>query len=248
VKEAASINIVLVERQALYRDAMASLLNVDEFVITANVASILDLKPALRAEVDVAVVRIDPRAGGALRVLEDLPQLGDRVRALVLTTVQDTAVYARAIELGARGVLSCDEPGSVLRQAIRTIYRGELWIGRPCMSDVMGCLVKGRSARNLEEVKIESLTKREREIIAVVTEGLRNKQIAERLFISEATVRNHLTSILAKLGLGDRFDLTLYAFRQGLVAYPQPHMRRMLSSDGTPAPDRRSKASDDGPK
>ena len=84
------------------------------------------------------------------------------------------------------------------------------------------CLVKGREPKDRELVKIESLTRREREIVALVTEGLRNKQIAERLFISEATVRNHLTSILDKLELGDRFDLAVYAFRRGMVSYPQP--------------------------
>lgn len=235
MQEAAHINVVLVERQALYRDALASLLNVEDFVVAANVGAVAELEPALRAQVvDVAIVRVDTQSSTSLAILEELPRLGDRVRALVLASVQDTAVYARAIELGARGVLSCDEPASVLRQAVRAVHGGELWIDRRCTSAVVTCLVKGREPRNREQIKIESLTRREREIVALVTEGLRNKQIAERLFISEATVRNHLTSILDKLELGDRFDLAVYAFRRGMVSYPQ-------SSDAVPAidPERR---------
>jgi DNA-binding CsgD family transcriptional regulator len=69
-----------------------------------------------------------------------------------------------------------------------------------------------------EAPKIRSLTKREREIVLLIGEGLRNVAIANQLFISEATVRNHLTSILSKLELSDRFELAVYAFRHGLVA------------------------------
>jgi DNA-binding NarL/FixJ family response regulator len=222
LEDVASINVALVDRQALHRDALASLLNIEHFVIAASVASVYELEPALRAKAaDVAVVRVDLLAAGSAAVLEELPRLVERVRPIVLTSVQDTAVYARAIELGARGVLSCDEPGSVLRQAIRAVHAGEVWIDRRCTSAVVTCLVKGREPKDRELVKIESLTRREREIVSLVTEGLRNKQIAERLFISEATVRNHLTSILDKLELADRFDLAVYAFRRGMVSYPQ---------------------------
>lgn len=222
MEDVATINVALVDRQALHRDALASLLNVEHFVIAASVGSVYELEPALRAKAaDVAVVRVDLLAAGSAGVLEELPRLVERVRPIVLTSVQDTAVYARAIELGARGVLSCDEPGSVLRQAIRAVHGGEVWIDRRCTSAVVTCLVKGREPKDRELVKIESLTRREREIVSLVTEGLRNKQIAERLFISEATVRNHLTSILDKLELADRFDLAVYAFRRGMVSYPQ---------------------------
>jgi DNA-binding NarL/FixJ family response regulator len=68
-----------------------------------------------------------------------------------------------------------------------------------------------------EEERIAALTKREREVITLVGEGLRNKQIAERLYISEATVRHHLTAIFAKLDVADRFELVIYAYRYGLA-------------------------------
>ncbi|MEQ1758992.1 MAG: response regulator transcription factor [Vicinamibacterales bacterium] len=220
VQDNGPINVVLVDRQSLYREALSALLNDDHFVVAASVGTISELDSALQAHLaDVVVVRLDSLEAGSLGMLEQLPRLGDQVKALVLTAVQDTAVYARAIELGAHGVLSCDEPASALRQAIRAIYSGELWIDRRFTAAVVSNLVKGRAARNREQFKIESLTRREREIVALVTEGLRNKQIAERLFISEATVRNHLTSVLDKLELGDRFDLAVYAFRRGMVSY-----------------------------
>jgi DNA-binding NarL/FixJ family response regulator len=77
-----------------------------------------------------------------------------------------------------------------------------------------------RQSQDVEATKIATLTGGERQIIGLVAEGLKNAAIAERLFISEATVRNHLTSILDKLGLSDRFELAVYAFRRSLVRYP----------------------------
>lgn len=83
-------------------------------------------------------------------------------------------------------------------------------------------------------MKVESLTPRERQILMLVTEGLTNREIAERLFISEATARNHLTSILDKLDVTDRFQLTVYALRHGLVLCPQtPAMLRMAAKMGS---------------
>jgi DNA-binding CsgD family transcriptional regulator len=83
-------------------------------------------------------------------------------------------------------------------------------------------------------MKIDSLTRREREIVALVSDGLRNAAIAERLFISEATVRNHLTSILSKLALTDRFDLAVYAFRQGLDRPAELSPRRLYREEHPP--------------
>ena len=82
-------------------------------------------------------------------------------------------------------------------------------------------MARRRRAEDVEGAKIDALTKREHEVIALVGEGLKNAAIAERLFISEATVRNHLTSIFDKLDLSDRFELAVYAFRHGLVQPPQ---------------------------
>jgi DNA-binding NarL/FixJ family response regulator len=73
------------------------------------------------------------------------------------------------------------------------------------------------SKNNPEVAKVAALTGREREVISLIGEGLRNKQIADRLFISEGTVRNHLTTVFSKLEVSDRFELLMYAYRQGLA-------------------------------
>ena len=85
---------------------------------------------------------------------------------------------------------------------------------------VLTQLAMRRKEIDSDKAKIQTLTKREREIVSAVCEGLRNKDISDRMFISEATARNHLTSILDKLGLTSRFDLVVFAFRHGLMKEP----------------------------
>ena len=97
------------------------------------------------------------------------------------------------------------------------MHAGEIWLDRANTAEVLVRVARRRRTEDLEGAKIATLTRREHEIIALVGEGLKNRLIAVRLFISEATVRNHLTSILDKLGLSDRFELAVYAYRVGLV-------------------------------
>ena len=112
------------------------------------------------------------------------------------------------------------QSAQVLVKAVQKVHAGELWLDRAQMARVVKCLTRRRPEPEPEASRIASLTARERQIVELVTEGLRNKDIGERLFISESTARNHLTSILDKLGLTDRFQLAVYAFRRGLVLCP----------------------------
>ena len=93
-----------------------------------------------------------------------------------------------------------------------------MWLDRSTIVHILGN--SSHASADPERVKISMLTEREREIIALLAEGLRNKQIAERLFISEITVRHHLTSIFNKLAVSDRVELLIYAYRNGIVAAP----------------------------
>jgi two-component system nitrate/nitrite response regulator NarL len=127
------------------------------------------------------------------------------------------ASAAWAIELGAAGLVRKDEPADVLCKAIRKVHAGELWLDRTTTASVLRRMTHRRRSEDFEAAKIATLTKRENEIVSLIGEGLQNRDISQRLFISPATVRNHLTSIFDKLDVADRFELAVYAFRQGLV-------------------------------
>jgi two-component system nitrate/nitrite response regulator NarL len=217
--------VVIVEPQALRRDAFVALLRANGFEAASDDGAPDHLLAVTlqQYQPEVVVVNVEPSNKAAISILHQLPVVAERWRTLVLTVPDDPAMHARAIELGAMGVVTTDQPGSVLVKAIKKVNAGELWLDRTRAAGVISRLARGRTARDEdpERAKVAALTRREREIVDLVAEGLKNKQIADRLSISEATVRNHLTSVLDKLDLDDRFELAVFAFRHGLVPCPQ---------------------------
>ena len=111
-------------------------------------------------------------------------------------------------------------PAEDVVKAIEKVHSGEVWLNRSMTASVLAGLVRGNGEIDLEAAKIITLTKREREICTLIGEGLKNKQIAQRLFISEPTVRHHMTSVFTKLGVTDRFELIIYSFRYHLAKLP----------------------------
>jgi DNA-binding NarL/FixJ family response regulator len=160
------------------------------------------------------VVIVDPDSDDiTLHAITQLSEAG-LSRLLVFTSMTEPKVHRRAFELGAFGVVLKNQSTETLLRAIRTLHAGEAWLEQVQAANLLNAI---RRRRDPEEIKIESLTKREREVIGLVGWGLNSAAISDRLFISESTVRNHLTSILGKLDLSNRFELAVYAFRHRLV-------------------------------
>jgi two-component system nitrate/nitrite response regulator NarL len=138
--------------------------------------------------------------------------------------VPDRELHLRAISLGAMGVVLKVDSSSCLFKAIRRVHSGEVWLNRSMMAAAMADSLRSRTAMKAdpEQAKIASLTSRELQIIRLIGEGLKNKQIGERLFISEKTVGHHLSSIFAKLELTDRLELLIYAYQHDLAKIPPP--------------------------
>ena len=140
-------------------------------------------------------------------------------RIIILTGMLDPEIHKRAIELGARGLVLKNDVAGDLIQAIRRVYDGNVWFNSSLLWQMIPKSSRDKESKkpDPEITKIASLTKRELEVIGLVTKGLKNQRIAETLFISEATVRHHLTSIFSKLGKSDRFELVVYAYQHGLA-------------------------------
>ena len=156
-------------------------------------------------------------------ILLDLAAKGGR--AILVTGVRAPEEHYRAVQLGAMGLVRKEQAAEVLVQAIEKVHAGEVWLEASMVARVLAEISGQRSAVaqpvDPEAAKIARLTAREREVIGLIGEGLYNKQIAERLSISPATVSHHLTSIFDKLGVGNRFDLVIYAYRHGLAESPR---------------------------
>ncbi len=175
------------------------------------------LASVARFRPDVALLDLDLGADDGVSLLPELNAAAAELRVLILTGLRDLAPQRRAVRTGAMGIVMKDTSLETVVKAIRRVNAGEIWLDRSVIASVL------REEPEAREVggpapSLSALTAREREIVAQISAGLKNQQIADRLHISEATVRHHLTSIFSKLDLSDRLGLVIYAFRNGLAA------------------------------
>jgi two-component system, NarL family, nitrate/nitrite response regulator NarL len=171
---------------------------------------------------DVVLLDLDLGGDKAIDFFKDLRAAAGCAKILLLTSLRDPEMHRRAIRLGARGLVAKQDPAESLFKSIRKVHDGELWVDRVLTAEILSEMVSGgAAARDPEQERIASLTPREREVIELVALGLKNKEIACRLFVSDITVRHHLTSVFAKLEVQDRLALVLYAFQHGLAHPPK---------------------------
>jgi two-component system, NarL family, nitrate/nitrite response regulator NarL len=192
------------------------------------------LAGAARLAPDVILLDLDL---GGVSMTGFLPELlaNGVSRVLVLTAAHHTETLDLAVRRGARGILHKEVTAQHVVKAIEKIHRGELWFDAGTMDRVFGQLLgTGRpAAPSQAQEKHASLTARERAIVSAAVEhsGSANHVVAERLFISEHTLRNHLTSIYRKLNVTNRLEMYVYAIRHGLVQ-PDAAGQRHASLNG----------------
>jgi DNA-binding NarL/FixJ family response regulator len=177
---------------------------------------------------DIVLLDCDPDAANATDLLSELSKGEAPIPIILLTNSQDRDFQQCAIKLGARGQVSKTQTPEILFKAIQKVYAGEVWFERVIMAHALGEMSRknGANETSVEEARIGTLSKREREVVVLIGEGLKNKQIADRLFLSETTVQHHLSSIFGKLGVADRLELVIYAYRQGLVKLPSDFKKK----------------------
>ena len=167
---------------------------------------------------DIILLDLDLGGDSALDCIPALLAVADQARVVILTGVYDSELHRRAVHLSAMGLVLKEKAAEVLLKAIEKVHAGEVWLERAMTASVLSEITRRQDQQaNPETAKIATLTAREREVIALIGEGLKNQQIAKRLFISETTVRHHLTAIFGKLGVSDRLELVVYAYQHGLA-------------------------------
>ena len=172
------------------------------------------------AELAPDVILLDLDLGG-VSMIDFLPELlaSGLSRVLVLTAAHDTGLLDQAVRRGARGILHKEVSAGHVLKAIEKIHRGELWFDAATTDRLFGQLLRARAAPPPEPAPHASLTARERAIVSAAVRhgGSGNQEVAQRLFISEHTLRNHLTSIYRKLKVSNRLEMYVYAIRHGLA-------------------------------
>lgn len=220
-----TVRIMLVDDHTVVRAGLRMLIEsrpglhvVGEAATTSEALTV-----AAQAQPDIILLDLDLGGDSGLDILPELFTTAKQARVLMLTGVRDPEEHHRAVRLGAMGVVVKEKAADDLLKAIEKVHAGEVWLDGALMARVLGRSgpVGEMTPVNPETARINSLTEREREVIALICEGLQNKLIGERLFISETTVRHHLTSIFDKLGVTNRLELVIYAYRHGLAKLPR---------------------------
>jgi DNA-binding NarL/FixJ family response regulator len=168
---------------------------------------------------DIILLDIDLGEASGFDLIPQIRSMAPKARIIILTGVRDSEVHMRGVRLGAMGVILKDQADEFLLTAIEKVHAGEVWLSRALIGNVFTEMLyrPGEEPVDPDAERIQTLTPREREVIALLSEGLRNRQIGERLFISEITVRHHLSSVFGKLGVTSRFELIMFAHKRGLA-------------------------------
>ncbi len=173
---------------------------------------------AAREQPDIILLDLDLGDESGLDILPELRAAAEGARVIVLTGIRDPAEHRQAVRLGATGMVLKEQAVDTLVKAIERVHAGETWLDPALVAHVLADRSRARGQdADPKAARIAALTEREREVIALIGEGLKNRQIGERLSISETTVVHHLTSIFAKLGVANRLELVTYAYRHGLA-------------------------------
>lgn len=221
---AKSIRVMLVDDHMMVRAALRLLIqSCDGMTMVGEAGNRREaVAVAASAQPDVILLDLDLGDESGLDLIQDLLEAAGQARVIILTGTRDPEAHHRALNLGAMGVVQKEKAPEALLLAIERVHAGEAWLDPSLTARLLGQVSKAGRPKKLdpEAVSIATLTPREREVVALVGEGLKNREIAERLFISEWTVRHHITSIFSKLHVSDRVELILFAYRHSLAKPP----------------------------
>jgi DNA-binding NarL/FixJ family response regulator len=221
------LSVFFVAKHKMVQESFKLLIeSTGEFVVSATGCLGDDFERSdFPTDPDVAVVYM---AGDeCVKVVPDLLHALPDLRIVVVVAGENLELQAMALELGAVGIVHEEQhPGSLI-EGIKQAYAGDTWLNRVLLNKVMrrnrpnGNPNARRPGKFDADSGAEVLTKRELEVLGLIGQGLRNRQIAERLLISEPTVRCHLSTIYGKLGVDDRLNLVIKAYQLGLLEITQ---------------------------
>jgi DNA-binding NarL/FixJ family response regulator len=164
---------------------------------------------------DILLLDLNMPDKDGLTVLEELNFDSLPTQVVVLTATEDDREAVRAMRLGARGIVLKQSASDLLVKSIRRVYGGEIWLDNRITAEVIKAFAKSSDGEARRDKPL--LSDRESQIMRLVAQGQRNKEIGANLFITEQTVKNHMHNIFDKLGVSDRLELALYAIHHHLI-------------------------------
>lgn len=215
----APIKVVIADDHALFRDGLRKLLAVEKDILVVGEAASGDEvgKIVERMRPDIMLLDLKMPKGDVVQNLLEIAARCPATKVMVLTAFSDEESVLNAAKGGAKGYVPKGVPTAILLQAIKTVYNGGVWIDKEIPSwQLFEEIAQAQASDVSPEVdeSIKALTKREMEILRLVAEGLTNEEIGKKIFISEKTVKTHLTNIFDKLKVNNRFKAALMLMGQ----------------------------------
>lgn len=210
-----AVKIMIADDHSMIREGLKSLLELEgDIQVVAEAEDGVDCLEKLKiCTPDVLLLDINmPRKNG-LEVLQTLKSSKSKVKVLVLTVHNEVEYLMKAVDIGVDGYILKDSESAELKKAIFSIVEGENYIQPSLIPSLNSKMIE----KNRDEGKIESLTKRELEVLKLLAVGMYNKEVAEKLNISERTVKNHVSNIFKKIEVTDRTQAAVFAIRNNII-------------------------------
>jgi two-component system nitrate/nitrite response regulator NarL len=219
-----AIRILIADDHPIFRHGVRQLLEAEpDFVVVGEAGDgteVIEMVPRLRPDIVLLDLAM-PRVAGmeALRELSVSPPLNGPAPKIVLLTVAiEKKQIVEALQLGAHGIVLKDAAAQLLIKALHAVIAGQYWVGRELVGDLVQYLRRiTPAAPAVKSEEAPQLTKRERQIVSSIVAGMTNREIAEKLAISEDTVKHHLSRIFDKVGVSHRLELAMFAVNNALI-------------------------------
>ncbi|NLO38424.1 MAG: response regulator transcription factor [Ruminiclostridium sp.] len=213
------IRIMLAEDHSMIRQGLRQLIELENDIKVVSEASNGEeaVSYFFIEQPDVVLMDINMPKLNGLQALEAIKQKSPDAKIIMLTIHQDREYLFKALQLGANGYVLKDADGTVLIEAIRKVNLGDAYIQPTMARELIVEFKRYTSGETGTSRKNNLLSDRELEVLALIAKGLLNKEIAKKLFISEKTVKNHISNIFKKLNVSDRTQAAVYALKNNLV-------------------------------
>lgn len=210
-----AVKVMIADDHSMIREGLKQLLELEgDFEVIEEACDGEDCMEKLETvRPDVLLLDINMPKMNGLEVLQKIKEKRIKVKVLVLTVHNEVEYLLKAVDIGVNGYLLKDSESAELKKAILAVVDGDDYI-QPSLIPVLNAKMIDR---NKDNIKIESLTRREMEVLKLLSVGMYNKEIAEQLNISERTVKNHVSNIFKKIEVTDRTQAAVFAIRNNLI-------------------------------
>jgi len=211
------IKVLIVDDHSLMRQGLKKIIEMEKDIDVIGLAEDgeIAIQKCVELKPDVVLLDINMPNMNGIQALRRIKDMGLNSKVIMLTIHDDREYLLETVNIGAEGYVLKDADSTSLIKAIRTVNQGNSYI-HPTLADELVKRYNNKDGDKNSGTSKGKLTRREYEVITLIAEGLNNKEIAEKLFISEKTVKNHVSNIFKKINVNDRTQAAIYAFKHNI--------------------------------